>query len=147
MVLAKRPATFTGFWGVAMDMGMQNGTATMRAVADGVVSLYTSTGGGIIGLGPHEGPRQVAELLQFAPQFSVHCKPTTEFPLPSEGNTRFYLMGPDSVVTAEARSEKFGSGRHVLSPVFRKCHELLTEIILVVQKPREKLPQGGSAIQ
>jgi len=63
-----------------MDMGMPNGTATMIAVADGTVSLYTSAGRGIIGLGPHEEPRKVvAELLQFAPQFSVHCKPTTEF--------------------------------------------------------------------
>jgi len=44
MILTKRPANFSGFWGVVMDMGMPNGTATMIAVADGTVSMYTSTG-------------------------------------------------------------------------------------------------------
>ena len=148
MILTKRPANFSGFWGVVMDMGMPNGTATMIAVADGTVSMYTSTGGGIIGVGPHEGPKRVAsELLQFAPQFSVHCQQATEFPLPSAGNTRFYLLNPKGAVTSEARSDELGSGRHVLSPLFRKCHELVTQIRLVDQKLRAEPPKRPPAVQ
>ena len=129
MILTKRPPQFSGFWGVVMDMGMPNGTATMIAVADGTISLYTSTGGGIIGLGPHEGPRRAASvLLEVAPQFSEHCRPVTEYPLPRPGNTRVYLMGPDVTSTAEANSGELGSGTHVLSPLFFKCHALLTEM-------------------
>ncbi|HKW17305.1 MAG TPA: hypothetical protein VJO35_07355 [Terriglobales bacterium] len=148
MILTQRPSNFSGFWGVVMDMGMPNGTATMIAVADGTVSMYTSTGGGIIGVGPHEGPKRVAaELLQFAPPFFAHCQPTTEFPLPKPGNTSFYLMGPDATVTAEAESQKLGSGQHALAPLFRKCHELLTEIRLVEQKLRAKTSNHSPAVQ
>src|SRR5438105_15806500 len=94
MVLTKRPPQFSGFWGVVMDMGMPNGTATMIAVADGTISLYTSTGGGIIGLGPHEGPRRAASaLLEVAPQFSEHCRPTTEYPFPRTGKYAVLLDG------------------------------------------------------
>ena len=137
MILTKRPPGFTGFWGVVMDMGMPRGLATLIVVADGTVSMYTSAGGGIIGVGPHEGPKRVSgELLQFAPRFSSYCKQTTVFPLPKPGNTRFYLMGPEAVVTEEVNSEELGNGKHVLSPLFRKCHELLSEIRLVDEKLR-----------
>ena len=141
MILTKRPPNFDGFWGVVMDIRRHNGTATMIAVADGTISLYTSTGGGIIGLGPHEGPkRAAAALLAFAPQFCSVCQQSADFPIPSSGNTRFYLMGPNAVFTAEAGSDELASGKHVLSPLFRKCDELLTEIRLVDQELRAKLP-------
>ena len=144
MILTKRPPDFHGFWGVVLDMGMPNGTATMIAVADGTVSLYTSTGGGIIGLGPHEGPKKSAsELLQFAPKFVQHCQRTLVYPLPSSGNTRFYLMSSDTTVSDEVRSEELGKGSHVLSPLFIKCHELLTEMRKVDEKLRSD--SAGSA--
>ena len=148
MILTKRPPNFEGFWGVVMDMGVANGNATMIAVADGTISLYTSGGGGIIGVGPHEGPKRVAsELLQFAPQFWGFCQQTTEFPLPAAGNTRFYLMGHLAVATAEGRSDELGHGHHVLSPLFRKCHELLTEIRLVDQKLKTKPADRPPTVQ
>jgi hypothetical protein len=148
MILTKRPPNFEGFWGVVMDIGVPNGSATMIAVADGTISLYTSGGGGIIGVGPHDGPKRIAaDLLQFAPQFSVNCQETKAFPLPVAGDTRFYLMGPTAVLTAEARSDELGSGRHPLSPLFKKCHELLTEIRLVDQNLRAKLPNRPPTTQ
>lgn len=148
MILTKRPANFDGFWGVVMDMGLPNGTATMIAVADGTVSMYTSAGGGIIGVGPHEGPKRVAaELLQFAPSFFAHCQATTEFPLPKPGSTCFYLMGSKATMTAEAASQALGSGQHVLSPLFLKCHELLTQIRLVDQKLRAKTSNEPPPVQ
>jgi hypothetical protein len=144
LILTKRKPSFDGFWGIVMDIGVPNGHASMIAVADGTISLYTS-GGGIIGVGPHEGPKKVAaELLHLAPQFSEYCHPTSEYPLPSAGNTRFYLMGPSATVTAEFSSSELGSGKHVLSPLFLKCHELLTEIRNVDAKLRAKLPKGSS---
>ena len=36
-------------WGVLMELGLEQGVATMVAFADGTVSLYFSGGGGIIG--------------------------------------------------------------------------------------------------
>lgn len=41
-------------WGFVMDMTFPRGTASIVSLADGTRSLYTSTGGGVIGGGFHE---------------------------------------------------------------------------------------------
>ena len=42
---------FPNVFGVVMDMTYPSGVATLVTFADGTASLYTSTGGGIIGGG------------------------------------------------------------------------------------------------
>jgi hypothetical protein len=36
-------------WGILMETGSKGATVTLVALADGIGSLYTSTGGGVIG--------------------------------------------------------------------------------------------------
>jgi hypothetical protein len=128
MVLASKPATFgDGIWGLLMETGYPNGVATLVALADGTVSLYYSRGGGILGLGPHEGPRTAAaELLDFAPAYTQYCQSTDEFPLPHLGHTRFYVVVGSAILTTDATESDLGNRRHALSPLFHKCHELIT---------------------
>ncbi len=150
MVFASKPSNFgpNGLWGVLMETAYPKGVATMVAVADGSVSVDFSKGGGILGLGGHEGPRRAASsLLEFAPRFSGQCKPTTEFPLPSVGNTRFYLIGPTTTFTAEASETDLGQGRLALSPLFHKCHELMTEIRKVDEKLKSERSSGSQPLQ
>jgi hypothetical protein len=45
-------------WGVMFEMGQLNGTVTFVALADNTTSMYTSTGGGMIGAGFHRPDRQ-----------------------------------------------------------------------------------------
>src|SRR5690348_17043141 len=49
-------AGFAGqaLWGCVMDTGYPSGAATLVCLSDGTTSLYTSTGGGMIGGGAHE---------------------------------------------------------------------------------------------
>ena len=47
-------------WGVMMETGHQAAVVSLVAIADGTVSLYFSNGGGIIGLGGHDGPKRAA---------------------------------------------------------------------------------------
>jgi hypothetical protein len=124
-----------GVWGVVMDTGYPSVVATLVAVTDGSVSLYFSNGGGIIGLGAQEGPQRASRaLLDAAPQFRNLFEGTTKYPLPREGHVRFYLLTQDAALTAEAKEEELGGGAHALSPLFRKAHELITEIRLVDEK-------------
>jgi len=44
-------------WGALMETGHPEAVSTLVVLGDGTVSLYFSNGGGIIGLGQHEGPR------------------------------------------------------------------------------------------
>ena len=41
-------------WAALLDIGTATGSATVAVVADGTVSMYTSTGGGMIGAGQHQ---------------------------------------------------------------------------------------------
>ena len=100
-----------GVRAVLMDVAMANGVATVVAFWDGTVSLYTSKGGGMLGLGGYPGPRQAgAKLIESAPKFIESCEPTMTYPLPSAGRTRFYFVGSDVVLTAEANSEELAQG-------------------------------------
>jgi hypothetical protein len=119
-------------WGVLMETGYKEAVATLVALGDGTVSLYFSDGGGIIGVGQHKGPRKANEALPaFAPGFIEHASPTTVFPLPTEGRTRFYFLCFDGVRTAEAKEEDLGNNRLPLSPLFHKAHEVITAVRLV----------------
>ncbi|TMB97093.1 MAG: hypothetical protein E6J38_02375 [Chloroflexi bacterium] len=41
-------------WAALLDVGTATGSATVAVVADGTVSMYTNTGGGMIGAGQHQ---------------------------------------------------------------------------------------------
>ncbi|MCU1679133.1 MAG: hypothetical protein JWM93_3891 [Frankiales bacterium] len=50
-------------WGAFMDMGAENGVATLVGLADGTTSLYTTTGGAVIGAGAHEHVRTATAIF------------------------------------------------------------------------------------
>jgi hypothetical protein len=114
---------------VLMETGYAEAVATLVAVSDGTVSLYFSNGGGIIGAGEHEVVRGVADsFLADAASYTARASPTAEFPLPSRGRVRFYLVTPGGVYTADALEGDLGAERHAFSPLFFRGHELITAI-------------------
>ena len=50
-------------YAIVMDMGMEEGTATLVSIIDGNASMYLSSGGGIIGGYGHENCRKAALTL------------------------------------------------------------------------------------
>jgi hypothetical protein len=133
-------------WLLIMEMAYPEGCATLVSVADGTVSVYFSGGGGIIGLGKHDGPRQASEaLLAAAPKFLSYCHDTNAFPLPHPGRTCFYLRVGEKFLTAEANTDDLGYNRHPLSPLFFKAQELLTVVRLLSAKLHKDNPNSTSA--
>lgn len=125
-------ATSSEVWGVLMETGYPEAVATLVTMADGTVSLYFSNGGGIIGVGEHEGPRKAREsLLSAAQKYIEHAKQTNDFPLPKEGNTRFYFLTYDGVFTAEHKEDDLGNERLPLSPLFFEAHEVISQARIV----------------
>jgi hypothetical protein len=125
----------TMVWGVMMETGYSKAVASLVAVADGTVSLYFSNGGGIIGLGQHPGPQRVGkDFIALAQQLAAQAKPTTDFPLPQPDFTNFYLLSGSGVLCAEAKESDLGQGRHPLSRLFLKGHELISEIRVIDEK-------------
>jgi len=116
-----------------MELAVENGTASIVAVADGSVSLYLSSGGGVIGAGAHATVRDVAARfrllageLRGAMQVAVDG-----FPLPEDGEVRFHVTTGDERYSSAVAESTLRSGRHPLAPLYAAGQDLLTEIRLL----------------
>jgi hypothetical protein len=121
--------------GVVMETGYKEAVVTLVAIADGTVSLYFSNGGGMIGLGGHEGPRAAGlRLISAAGSFLGSLTPAKAHPLPALGMTQFFVLTGDGVLTAGAREEDLGMNRHPLSPLYHAAQEVITQARLTSEK-------------
>jgi len=126
------PSDENRIWGMLMETGYSDAVVTLVTIADGTVSLYFSNGGGIIGVGEHEGPRKANKLfLALAEKYTQYAKPTQQFPLPKEGNTRFYFLTYDGILTVEYKEDDLGNERLPLSPLFLEAHEVISQARVV----------------
>ncbi len=139
MALGVDPATiavpdgepWSGAVMAAMEIGTKNAIATIVAIADGTVSMYVSTGGGVIGAGGHAVVRAAADRFRDVTADSRGLlQSTTDFPLPELGQVRFQARTGDGAWTGVATEEALRSGRHPLSALYAAGQDLLTEIRL-----------------
>jgi hypothetical protein len=115
----------------AMEIGMGNAVATIVAIADGTVSMYVSTGGGVIGAGGHAAVRAAADRFRTVAADSRGLLMQTEdFPLPAIGQVRFHIRTADGDFTGTAEEAALRPGRHPLSQLYGAGQDLLTEIRL-----------------
>jgi hypothetical protein len=119
-------------WGVLMETGYPEGTATLLSLSDGSASLYFSGGGGVIGGSGHESVRRVATaFVRMAGEQQPSMSPTTTFPLPRADRTVFYVLTDSGVFTTEAEERALGEERHGLSPLFYAGQDVITQLRLV----------------
>jgi len=122
-------------WGGAgvamMEIGMDGAVASIVAIADGTVSMYTSTGGGVIGAGEHAAVRAEATRFRTVVADSRNLlSRTTEFPLPGAGEVRFQARIGEVGFSGAAPESALRGGRDPLSTVYAAGQDLLTEIRL-----------------
>jgi hypothetical protein len=123
------PPSDVAIWGMLMETGYGNATATLFALMDGTTSLYLSSGGGVIGGQAHDSVRAAnAAFLSVANQMSHYLVATNAFPLPETGGVIFYGLTDSGVVTGSAPEDDLGHGRHPLSPLFHAGYGVLTEL-------------------
>ena len=122
-------------WGGAgvamMEIGMDGAVASIVALADGTVSMYTSTGGGVIGAGEHAAVRAEATRFRTVVADSRNLLTRSDaFPLPALGEVRFQARIGDDGFSGAAPESALRGGRHPLSTVYAAGQDLLTEIRL-----------------
>ena len=126
---------WTGASVALMEMVVGDATATLVAVADGTVSLYTSAGGATIGGDEHLAARQAGQrFLQAAADAASSMSPTTDFPLPDPGQVRFQVRTPEGSVTAEADEDALRGRRDPLFQLYVAGQDLMTEIRLIAER-------------
>jgi hypothetical protein len=125
-------------WGVLMELGYPQATATLAVFADGTSSLYISTGGGVIGSGEHKPVREESEKFLFAAQcFIEHFEPAGETPYPKPGRVRFYIRTFETTLAAEADEQELGRNLHELGPLFHAGHAVITQMRLISERRDE----------
>ena len=125
-------------WAAVMDWHVGSGVATLVAILEGTVSLYLSSGGGIIGAGAHADVFAVAK--RFVTTMERHrnaLKPTSDPPLPGSGGVRFIARTfEETLASDEVPTEELGEGQHALSPVFDVAQELIAVVRQASDRPR-----------
>jgi hypothetical protein len=125
-------------WGILMEAGYPDGTATLFALSDGTTSLYLSSGGGVIGGHAHQSVLEAnAEFLDTANQYYQHLEPTESFPVPAEEQTRFYVLTDSGVLGGAGLEDDLGYSRHPLSPLFHAGHRVITELRLISESEEQ----------
>jgi hypothetical protein len=122
----------SGVAGALMEIGLRDGSATILAMADGTVSMYTSGGGGILGYDAkpavrEAGQRFLAAAETFAPGFALaeHVAP------PRAGYVRFLLTTRDGVrASTEVEGSQVETRTHPLMPLYAAGQGVVTAIRL-----------------
>ena len=111
-------------WAVLMEVGLPEAVSTIVSIRDGTASLYTSTGGGI--MGGYSAQEQAKRFVVEAEKHVGAMKPTKTFPYPEVGRMKFYVLTKDGVYTAEAGEDELVKGQHALSPLFWVGNDVIT---------------------
>ena len=121
-------------WGAIMDMAFHGGVASLVSLEDGTTSLYTSTGGGVIGGGAHQSVVEATHafldaVAVYAPQFS----PADSDDLPEPGHVRFHALGFDGRRGADALESDLQARSHDLWPLYYSGHQVITALRLATE--------------
>jgi hypothetical protein len=116
-------------WGVVMDWGVSEGSATVVALSDGHASIYLSSGGGYLGGSQsHESIRSAAQTaVATAEEFQPQMRSTNTFPLPHRGEVIFYLLTDAGVFTASGSQQEMSSQHNKLSRLGNAMQLIITE--------------------
>ena len=121
-------STPTTPWGVVMDWGIENGTATVMALSDGSASIYMSSGGGYIGGQKEEAIRSAAVLaVKIAGEFQSQMQPTSDYVLPVSGEVIFYNLTDSGVFTASGKEVELREQGHPLTKLGSAMQNIITQ--------------------
>ncbi|HYT71514.1 MAG TPA: hypothetical protein VEK78_09035 [Gemmatimonadales bacterium] len=127
---------------VIMDWNVSGGVATLAAFDDGSVSLYLSSGGGIIGAGAHDNvARAAVPFREEAQRLLSHMSPVTTFPPPARNHAVIFYVVTDSTTLSSGEMDgataRSGDPFAVLQ---QKAQALMTEVRRASLRPRTMSP-------
>ncbi len=134
VTLGFRPGPDRSVWGAAMDMALAGGAATLISLQDGSTSLYTSTGGGVVGGGAHESVVEATDAFLDAMQIYAPGFDAAESDaVPPEGYVRFHALTFDGRRSADAEEAALQAQTHDLWPLYFSAHQVITALRLATE--------------
>jgi hypothetical protein len=121
-------------WGAVMDMAFPGGVASLVSLEDGTTSLYTSTGGGVIGGGAHDSVVKATQafldaVAVYAAQFSA----ADSDELPEPGHVRFHALVFDGRRGTDALESELQSREHEFWPLYYSGHQVITALRMATE--------------
>jgi hypothetical protein len=118
-------------WGVMFELGHKGGSATFVALADNTTSMYTSTGGGIIGAGFHESVAAANRHLRAVVEAHLaDLQPTDQTALPGDGEWILRAFTDGGTRAAVADEADLWPG-HPMWDVYGAAQGLITALRLL----------------
>jgi hypothetical protein len=129
----------TEIYGVIMDWGLGEGTATLVAFKTGEASLYFSSGAGIIGGGGHDNvKREIAEYIKMAEGYLVNTSRTETTLLPSANEIKFYFLTNKGKYSGVEKMKNIESEKSDWLNLFEEANKLIAEIRIASEKAGNK---------
>jgi hypothetical protein len=117
-------------YAVLLDMGFGSGTtATIVAVGEGTASMYTSTGGGVIGAGEHPSVAAASKALvaEAERSRSLLSRDWQDGPL-SDGQVRLIALTPSGPLGVSGSADAWIADGSPMQPVFGAANDLIYQI-------------------
>jgi hypothetical protein len=114
-------------WGVVLDLGVQNGTATMVALSDGTASVYLSSGGGFID-GVGQGSIRIAakNAVRAAADIQPKMRKTQTFSLPETGQAQFLALTDAGIFAVSGSVFELQTGQTPLANLWNALQAVIT---------------------
>ena len=127
------PSADAPIFGIMMDTGLDKGIATFLCFGDRTVSLYLSSGGGVIGAGKHDkvweaGQELLALTNRYAKHYIAACSRGPQRDLPRRGHVHFHLLTRTGVLSARCKESELAARTDPFANLFANCHAVLTEV-------------------
>ena len=115
--------------GVIVESGYPEKPQTLVSLLDGSAGVYSTNAGRISYAGRDVNSTSAAtNLLAKAGSLRSAFTKVTEFPFPQKAHTKFYIVTPFEVLTAEVDEQALRIGEHPLSPLFQAAERLIAEL-------------------
>jgi hypothetical protein len=117
-----------------LEIGMAGGVATIVCVADGSTSMYTSTGGGYIGMGRHEPVRRANAT--FCASVAEHLDSLTavsDVPLPVQGDVNVVAVTAEGLRLLHCSESEARQPAAAAYPMYVAAQEVVTGMRLVAE--------------
>lgn len=141
----KLAATENGLVAVMMEMTSKEGMAFVMALVDGGASIYFSNGGGISGTKGHALlVQQVKNNLDSFEEHKNLLAPLEKSDHPGLDSVKFYYIGQQETLVAEATMADLESRASDLWPLYWQGHELIAVIRMAEAHASESSQANGS---
>jgi len=119
-------ASDSSVYGVVMDWRLAKGVCSLVCYRTGDASLYTSTGGGVLGGIQHESVREAAQnLILLSNRYTNKATKTNSTPLPEIDEVRFYFLTSGGLLTPKDSNLNFSNYPPEWIELFDQCNVVI----------------------